>query len=176
MSTSLQTATQRKRSSHMFQKTRLLSSSGQWHSTHSLKKRCLQWITITPHDLASYQVLLYPFTSLLAEFGGSLGLFLGFSFVTISDGIQSLAKWLKNNVNLFWSRYQFLKSGPHFVSTSIQLEYQSCNTYWSQLVSLCITRSLGPLWSPTSSWRPFGPCRPAWLHVTHAPIHHRITP
>ena len=49
----------------------------------------------------SYQVLLYPFTSLLAEFGGSLGLFLGFSFVTISDGMKSLAIWTKKNINLF---------------------------------------------------------------------------
>ena len=29
------------------------------------------------------EVLLYPFTSLIAEFGGSLGLFLGFSFLSI---------------------------------------------------------------------------------------------
>ena len=55
----------------------------------------------TPHHFMFYQVLLYPFTSLLAEFGGSLGLFLGFSFVTISDGMKSLAKWLKKNINLF---------------------------------------------------------------------------
>ena len=47
----------------------------------------------------SLKVLLYPFTSLLAEFGGCLGLFLGFSFVTISDGVKSLAMWLKKNIN-----------------------------------------------------------------------------
>ena len=29
------------------------------------------------------EVLLYPFTSFIAEFGGALGLFLGFSFMTI---------------------------------------------------------------------------------------------
>ena len=34
------------------------------------------------------EVLLYPFTSLVAEFGGSLGLFLGFSFLTIWQQIR----------------------------------------------------------------------------------------
>ena len=29
------------------------------------------------------EILLYPFTTLIAEFGGALGLFLGFSFMTI---------------------------------------------------------------------------------------------
>ena len=36
------------------------------------------------------EVLLYPFTSLLAEFGGSLGLFLGFSIMTIWDSTVDL--------------------------------------------------------------------------------------
>ena len=34
--------------------------------------------------------LIYPLTSLVAEFGGTLGLFLGFSFMTVWDGMQSL--------------------------------------------------------------------------------------
>ena len=40
------------------------------------------------------EVLLYPFTSLLAEFGGTLGLFLGFSFITIWDGFQATLVWI----------------------------------------------------------------------------------
>ena len=36
------------------------------------------------------EVLLYPFTSLLAEFGGALGLFLGFSFMAIWKEIRGL--------------------------------------------------------------------------------------
>ena len=34
------------------------------------------------------EVLLYSFTSLIAEFGGSLGLFLGFSFMTIWQEVR----------------------------------------------------------------------------------------
>ena len=44
-------------------------------------------------------MLLYPFTSLLAEFGGCLGLFLGFSFITVSDGMKALAGWLQRRKN-----------------------------------------------------------------------------
>ena len=36
------------------------------------------------------EVLIYPWQSLLAEFGGALGLFLGFSFMTIWDFVVEL--------------------------------------------------------------------------------------
>ena len=36
------------------------------------------------------EVLVYPFESFMAEFGGALGLFLGVSFMTIWDGISSV--------------------------------------------------------------------------------------
>ena len=36
------------------------------------------------------EVLVYPFESFLAEFGGALGLFLGVSFMTIWDGINGV--------------------------------------------------------------------------------------
>ena len=36
------------------------------------------------------EVLVYPFQSFMAEFGGALGLFLGVSFMTIWDGISSV--------------------------------------------------------------------------------------
>ena len=40
------------------------------------------------------EVLLYPFTSFVAEFGGALGLFLGFSFMTILQEIRGcFGKW-----------------------------------------------------------------------------------
>ena len=38
------------------------------------------------------EALLYPFDSFLAEFGGSLGLFLGFSFLTMWDILLSILK------------------------------------------------------------------------------------
>ena len=36
------------------------------------------------------EVLVYPFQSLVAEFGGSLGLFLGFSFMAVWDGMRGV--------------------------------------------------------------------------------------
>ena len=56
----------------------------------------------TEFTVIEAEVLLYPFTSLLAEFGGTLGLFLGFSFITIWDGFQALIVWLKNR-DLRWN-------------------------------------------------------------------------
>ena len=38
--------------------------------------------------------LIYPWQSLLAEFGGVLGLFLGFSFMTVWDGFKNVALWI----------------------------------------------------------------------------------
>ena len=48
--------------------------------------------------------LIYPFASLVAEFGGTLGLFLGFSFMTLWDGLESVGKLrnvLTNRFNCF---------------------------------------------------------------------------
>jgi hypothetical protein len=39
--------------------------------------------------MRSQEVLLYPFDSLVSEFGGALGLFLGFSFLGLLDIIQT---------------------------------------------------------------------------------------
>ena len=46
--------------------------------------------SVTNFTKIEKEVLLYPFTSLLAEFGGSLGLFLGFSIMTIWDSAVDL--------------------------------------------------------------------------------------
>ena len=41
------------------------------------------------------EVLIYPPTSFVADFGGTLGLFLGFSFVALFDKIQAFGKACK---------------------------------------------------------------------------------
>jgi hypothetical protein len=38
------------------------------------------------------ELLVYPLPSLVAEFGGTLGLFLGFSFMALWDGAGQLAE------------------------------------------------------------------------------------
>ena len=38
--------------------------------------------------------LIYPVSSLVAEFGGTLGLFLGFSFMALWDGLPSSASFI----------------------------------------------------------------------------------
>ena len=43
----------------------------------------------TRKTLIEKEVLHYPLTSFIAEFGGALGLFLGFSFMTIWQEIRS---------------------------------------------------------------------------------------
>ena len=45
------------------------------------------------HLLLEEEVLVYSFHTLVAELGGSLGLFLGVSFMTIWDGFKSLLMW-----------------------------------------------------------------------------------
>ena len=42
--------------------------------------------------------LIYPFLSFLAEFGGALGLFLGFSFMTVWDCVQILIRVMSKNL------------------------------------------------------------------------------
>ena len=41
------------------------------------------------------EVLVYPLASLVAEFGGTLSLFLGVSFMTLWHGIYYVMAWLK---------------------------------------------------------------------------------
>ena len=43
------------------------------------------------------EVLMYPFVSFVAEFGGGLGLFLGFSFISLWDLLELVMQFLKSN-------------------------------------------------------------------------------
>ena len=54
------------------------------------------------------EVLLYPFDSLVSEFGGALGLFLGFSFLRLLDIIQNSWTSLVARLNI----YQVTKALP----------------------------------------------------------------
>ena len=48
------------------------------------------------------EALLYPFESFLAEVGGALGLFLGFSFL----GLVDLCNFIANSI---WKKLKYLK-------------------------------------------------------------------
>ena len=53
------------------------------------------------HQVLAREQLVYPWTSLVAEFGGCLGLFLGFSFMTLWDGfviLQSKIRCLSSSL------------------------------------------------------------------------------
>ena len=49
------------------------------------------WVS-SPVTTVETEVFLYPWTSLVAEFGGTLGLFMGFSFMTLWNGVEMLLK------------------------------------------------------------------------------------
>ena len=43
---------------------------------------------VSPDTTIQSEVYIYPWTSLVAEFGGTLGLFIGFSFMSLWDGLE----------------------------------------------------------------------------------------
>ena len=43
------------------------------------------------------EALIYPWTSLVAEFGGALGLFIGFSFMMVWDGVEGMCRLILQN-------------------------------------------------------------------------------
>ena len=49
---------------------------------------------MSPYVLVETESLLYSIESLVAEFGGTLGLFLGFSFMALWDGLEGVANIL----------------------------------------------------------------------------------
>ena len=52
------------------------------------------WVA-SPETTVQTEVLLYPWTSLVAEFGGTLGLFMGFSFMSLWDGVNMALRTVK---------------------------------------------------------------------------------
>ena len=53
---------------------------------------------VSNSTLVESDQLIYPLSSLVAEFGGLLGLFFGFSFMTIWDGLNVLKPWFSKMV------------------------------------------------------------------------------
>ena len=71
------------------------------------------WVA-SPHTKVETEELIYPWTSLVAEFGGTLGLFLGVSCMTLWDwgrmvgggvrGLQGrLFNWAEEVIKLNWT-------------------------------------------------------------------------
>ena len=53
-----------------------------------------------------HQVIAYDFGSLVGDFGGTMGLFIGFSFLSLWDGLGDFANFVKQK--LFWKFYLYL--------------------------------------------------------------------
>ena len=79
-----------------FKQYKLVSGESRNFDLKALPKDYLAvgFLAVSERTQVEEEILLYPFTSLLAEFGGALGLFLGVSFMTIWDGVKSLATWV----------------------------------------------------------------------------------
>ena len=53
------------------------------------------FLTVTNDTLVVTETLMFPLPSLVAELGGTLGLFLGFSFMTLWDGAANMVRLVK---------------------------------------------------------------------------------
>lgn len=74
------------------------------------------------------EILVYPFTSLVAEFGGCHGLFLGFSFMALRDGIEYLtpvvntaSSWCIKMTGYWNKALQHIKKCPKFYIHKVDL-------------------------------------------------------
>ena len=65
---------------------------------------------VSNSTLLESEQLIYPLTSLVAEFGGLLGLFFGFSFMTIWDGLNFLKPWFAKKNCLVEITDKFIKT------------------------------------------------------------------
>ena len=57
------------------------------------------WNT-SPMTLVETEELLYGLSSFIAEVGGTLGLFLGFSFMAVWDGIEGITSFFANKFRI----------------------------------------------------------------------------
>ena len=56
---------------------------------------------ISTEQVTKEEVLLFPFDSLVSEFGGALGLFLGFSFLGAVSTIEGWIRAIKHGISMF---------------------------------------------------------------------------
>ena len=86
-----------------FKQYKLVSGESRNFDLKALPKDYLAvgFLAVSERTQVEEEILLYPFTSLLAEFGGSLGLFCGFSFVTIWNSLKGTTAWIRKNINCF---------------------------------------------------------------------------
>ena len=59
--------------------------------------------------------LVYPWTSLVAEIGGTLGLFVGFSFIMVWDGVEMVWQW--RNILEKWCKQSRKQGGSAGMSS-----------------------------------------------------------
>ena len=59
-----------------------------FHSQENKNMSALSLWHTSPYMLIKQEKLMYTVESLVAEFGGTLGLFLGFSFMALWDGLH----------------------------------------------------------------------------------------
>ena len=72
--------------------------------TISKEEKMINLIRATKTIVIETEVLVYPFSSFLAEFGGALGLFVGFSFMVFWDLMQVVF-----NIIFMEKKYNFCK-------------------------------------------------------------------
>ena len=70
----------------------------------------LAFQTVTNDTLVVTETLMFPLPSLVADLGGTLGLFLGFSFITLWDGAAKIVMLIKASVGKRRSRKGATKS------------------------------------------------------------------
>ena len=67
--------------------------------TMGLENRMINLIRASKQVMVEKEVLVYPFSSFLAEFGGALGLFLGFSFLMVWDVLKVVVNGICTKIN-----------------------------------------------------------------------------
>ena len=67
-------------------------------TAYDSKDFLIGFVPATNDTYVERELLVYPWTSLVAEFGGTLSLFLGLSFMSLWDGVHILERRLKSLV------------------------------------------------------------------------------